>query len=234
LSRFLLVTLVSALAAGSLSAQLAYYVDETGRRIYINPEPKPEAPPARVPQVANTRTAKKKLVLTPAKIEHPYKPPTAPTPAKLETMVEETAKRHDVDANLVKAVIQTESNNNPRAVSGKGALGLMQLMPATARDLGVANVFDPVQNVDGGVRYLKYLLNLFGGDMPLSLAAYNAGPHAVERHGGIPPYRETQEYVKKIGDRYGSLRSQAQAQPQFTGIDRTVDESGKVIYTNLH
>ena len=94
-------------------------------------------------------------------------------------MVQETARRLDVDANLVKAMIQTESARNPHAVSNKGAMGLMQLMPYTARQLGVRNVFDPVQNVDGGVRYLKYLMGLFDNDVSLSLAAYNAGPGAV-------------------------------------------------------
>jgi soluble lytic murein transglycosylase-like protein len=162
---------------------------------------------------------------------------SAPIPAKatyasLDAVVEQTARRHDVDVNLVKAMIRTESNRNPRAVSNKGALGLMQLMPFTARDLGVTNVFDPAQNVDGGVRYLKSLLTQFGGDLSLSLAAYNAGPGAVTRHGGIPPYRETQDYVRKIGTLYGSLREQMPA-PRYHGITRTVDEGGKVIYTNL-
>jgi soluble lytic murein transglycosylase-like protein len=137
-----------------------------------------------------------------------------------------------VDVNLVKAMIHTESNNNPRAVSNKGALGLMQLMPFTARDLGVTNAFDPVQNVDGGVRYLKSLLTQFGGDLSRSLAAYNAGPGAVTRYGGIPPYRETQDYVKKIGDLYGSLRGQSQ-EKQYHGLVKTVSENGKVTYTNL-
>jgi len=243
LNRLALIVLLAGMGARGVSAQLSYFVDEHGRRVYVNPEPVVETSVPASPSHGNAAgkfAPKKRLILSPAKIAAPYiasraAPAAAPAEAKkLDTVVEETARRHDVDANLVKAIIGTESNNNPRAVSNKGAMGLMQLMPFTARDLGVTNILDPVQNVDGGVRYLKYLLNLFGGDLPLSLAAYNAGPGAVERHGGIPPYRETREYVKKIGDRYGSLRSQAQVHEDHqAGILRTVDESGRVLYTNL-
>ncbi|HEX6211134.1 MAG TPA: lytic transglycosylase domain-containing protein [Methylomirabilota bacterium] len=114
-------------------------------------------------------------------------------------MIQEYARRHDLSPDLVRAVIQVESAWNPRAVSSKGALGLMQLMPATAAELGVTDPFDPEQNIRGGVTYLKRLLDRFNGNPELALAAYNAGPGAVEKYGRrIPPYRETRQYVRKI------------------------------------
>jgi len=115
-----------------------------------------------------------------------------------DRLIEAEAKRHDVDAALVSAVIRAESNYQPRAVSRKGARGLMQLMPATARRLGVRRPFDPVANVRGGVKYLKELVARFDKRPELVLAAYNAGERAVESYGGVPPYRETVGYVRKI------------------------------------
>ena len=106
--------------------------------------------------------------------------------------------KYAIDTMLIKAVIITESCFNPEAVSPVGAQGLMQLMPATARSLGVSEPFDPYQNIEGGVSYLRNMLDQFGQDRELALAAYNAGPGAVKKYGRIPPYRETQRYVKKI------------------------------------
>ena len=117
-------------------------------------------------------------------------------------MVQETAQKHDVDPALVSAVISTESNWNTSALSRKGAQGLMQLVPETAQNLGVFNAWDPQQNIDGGVRYLHMLLDRYNGDLPKALAAYNAGPSAVDRWGGVPNFPETQEYVRKVTHTY--------------------------------
>jgi soluble lytic murein transglycosylase-like protein len=111
--------------------------------------------------------------------------------------VEEAARRYGLDPALVDAVVRAESGYDPSATSPAGAMGLMQLMPATARALGVADPYDPVQNVHGGVRYLRGLVDRFG-DVTLALAAYNAGPGAVARHGGVPPYPETRAYVERV------------------------------------
>jgi soluble lytic murein transglycosylase-like protein len=115
--------------------------------------------------------------------------------SKYDAIIERYAARYDVDPTLVRAVIQVESNFNPHCVSNKGARGLMQLMPGTARRFGVTNIHDPEQNIHGGVRFLSYLIRLFNGDLPRVLAGYNAGENAVLKHGGIPPYEETSTYV---------------------------------------
>ena len=116
--------------------------------------------------------------------------------------VEETARAHGLDPRLVDLVIRMESGYNPVAVSSKGARGVMQLTPSTAKLYGVANPFDPWENINGGVRYLADLVNRFGTDLSLALAAYNAGPDAVEKYGGVPPYEETRNYVSSILNAY--------------------------------
>jgi SLT domain-containing protein len=124
------------------------------------------------------------------------------TPDEVDQSIVMAAARHNVDPNLVRAVIKVESNFNSNAVSNKGAMGLMQLMPQTARELKVKNPFDPEQNVDAGVRHLKYLLENYNGDVNLTLAAYNAGEGAVKRSAGVPHYSETQNYVRRITNLY--------------------------------
>jgi hypothetical protein len=124
------------------------------------------------------------------------------TEQDVEAAIQQAAARHNVDPNLVRSVIKVESNFNPNAVSRKGAMGLMQLMPSTARSLHVTNPFDPQQNVDAGVRHLKQLLESYGGNVKLSLAAYNAGAGAVARSAGVPRFAETQNYVRRITSLY--------------------------------
>ncbi|HNY39857.1 MAG TPA: lytic transglycosylase domain-containing protein [Bryobacteraceae bacterium] len=152
----------------------------------------------------------------------PFQP--APMPAPLETdqttdvgaIVERTAALHGVDPALVHSVIAVESGFNPLAVSPKGAQGLMQLIPATARRFGVTDSFDAKQNIEAGVKYLRYLQDMFQDDK-LALAAYNAGEGAVMKYGGVPPYRETEQYVRKVGKKLEAVRGSGSAQPGQPG-----------------
>jgi len=137
--------------------------------------------------------------------------PTPPSISKKEAtnydeLIREFAKKYNIDFALIKAMIRAESDFNPAAISKKGAKGLMQLMPETALRMNVSNVFNPRENIEGGVRYLKYLLSLFNNDLRLSLAAYNAGENIVSELRSIPPYRETVDYVQKVLNYYQSYK----------------------------
>lgn len=123
-------------------------------------------------------------------------------PSDVRALAVAAARRHGLDPDLVLAVVAVESGFRKDAVSPKGARGLMQLMPGTAESLGVRDAFDPEENLDGGSRYLRWLVGLYGGDLEKALAAYNAGPGAVKRHNGVPPYRETRGYVRKVLEEY--------------------------------
>jgi hypothetical protein len=125
-------------------------------------------------------------------------------------LIRKTAAKYEVDADLVFSVVAAESNFNPKAVSRRNARGLMQLLPETARRLGVKDIYDPAQNIDAGTRYLRDLLKMYDGDLALSLAAYNAGPGAVQRYGRIPPYNETIKYVRAIRKTYALRKSNSE------------------------
>lgn len=158
-------------------------------------------------------------------------PAATATSNGLTDIIRAAADRHGVPHDLISAVIRVESGFNARAVSPKGARGLMQLMPQTASILGVRDSFDPKDNIDGGVRHLRGLLDVYGNNLPLVLAAYNAGEGAVNRHGGIPPYAETQAYVEKIMTLIGGGRTVASAGGSSTY--QYVESDGAIVYTNI-
>jgi Transglycosylase SLT domain len=198
--------------------QIASYIDENGKIVYVNADPRPK--PGRVKKASGAQA-----------------PGTAEVvlPDRLERLVREVAERHSLDPALLKAVVGVESGGNQWAISRKGALGLMQLVPATAERFGVGNAFDPAQNLEGGASYLRLLLDRYNGDLTKSLAAYNAGEGAVERFGGVPSYPETRAYVQKVTDTYfrpGSDRLANAWGVSAHPIRKTVDEKGRVVFTN--
>ncbi len=152
-------------------------------------------------------------------------------------LAEKIAKKHEIDPELVKAVIKAESNWNPDAISPKGAIGLMQLMPTTASYIKVSNPLDPVENIEGGIRYLKYLLEKFNWDLSLALAAYNAGPARVEKYGDIPPILETRNYVQKVFNTYSGkkirdLGATSNKTNSTNNIRKVTLEDGTILFTN--
>ena len=141
------------------------------------------------------------------KIEN-RKSPNSVSKTEINDLIEKYAEKTGLDSDFVKAVVNQESGFNPNATSRCGAMGLMQLMPGTAEGLGVKNAYDPEQNIEGGTKYLKGLMDRFDNNKSLALAAYNAGPNAVKKYGGIPPYQETQNYVKNVLSRYDRMKLQ--------------------------
>jgi soluble lytic murein transglycosylase-like protein len=216
--------------------QIVSYMGSSGKLVFINADPPPAVRRAKVSlfgAAASTGIASR----TTQALHVASSSLTAAALAyreKIEDMIREVSARYLVDPALVRSVIETESNWNSEAVSRKGALGLMQLVPGTAQQLGVNNAFDPKQNLDGGVRYLHSLLERYNGDLDKALAAYNAGPGAVDRAGGVPRFRETREYVQKVTDSYfrpGSDRL-PYAYNVLRPIYRVVDQNGRLVFTN--
>jgi hypothetical protein len=220
--------LSASLFAQSASAQITRVIDDAGRQFFVNAEP---------PLKANLSASKPRANIwlpTETSFTGHSRPAMDMGRDGVEKIVREAADRHSVDPALVRAVIETESNWNPRAYSRKGAGGLMQLIPTTAQRYGANDVFDPQQNVDAGVKHLKRLLERYNGNLDLALAAYNAGEGAVDRVHGIPAYRETQNYVQKVQNAYfrpGSGRlPDAYVNPH--AIHRDVTADGRIIFTN--
>jgi Transglycosylase SLT domain len=208
---------------------IATVVDDDGRRFFVNAEP----PPVKVNLTASKSRPNIWLPAETSFTGH-SRPAMDVDRDGVEKIVREAADRHRMDPALVRAVIETESNWNPRAYSHKGAAGLMQLIPTTAQRYGAYDVFDPQQNINAGVKHLKWLLERYNGNLDLALAAYNAGEGAVDRVHGIPAYRETRDYVQKVQNAYfrpGSGRlPDAFVNPH--AIHRDVTPEGRIIFTN--
>jgi len=242
------------LFADEAQAQIARVPNDDGRMLFVNAEPPPILKlssrrgvglSTNAKPIGLTAAAKRidlGLAAEPSKI---YLPPETSLSGKLrpslnldrdgaEKLVREAAERHNIDPALIRAVIQTESNWNASAISRKGAVGLMQLIPTTAQRFGVNDLYSPQQNVDAGVRYLKTLLERYNGNLDLALAAYNAGEGAVDRAHGVPSFRETRNYVQRVQSAYfrpGSGRLDgAFFNPR--AIRKATDPSGRIIFTN--
>jgi hypothetical protein len=205
--------------AGSASAQIYSWHDDSGRLVLSNRRPSggEGVTSYKVPKsddVVATRRA------APAVARADY-----------DDIIVEHARRNSVRPSLVRAVIQVESGFNPGARSPKGAMGLMQLMPATAREFGVRNAYNPEENVGAGVRYLRQLLDRYDGDEKLALAAYNAGPGAVDKYGEtVPPYQETRQYVKKVDQLAGTTR--VSGVPKLYSVIEIVDGRPVIKFTD--
>jgi len=158
--------------------------------------------------------------------------------ADYSSYVQKSARKYEIEPELIHAVIRTESNGNHRAVSKKGAMGLMQLMPSTASDMNVGNPFNPEENIDGGTRYLRYLIEKFNGNLTLAIAAYNSGPKTVEKYGNVPPISETRQYVNRVLALYSGKRQYAVSVPveedqvRPAPMFKVVLEDGTILFTN--
>jgi soluble lytic murein transglycosylase-like protein len=234
------------LCAVGAQAQIAKIPNNDGRILFVNAEPPPllKLAPRRAANLLGASAKRVDLGATAARSAI-YLPPNTSLTGKLrpslnldrdgaEKLVREAAERHSVDPALIRAVIETESNWNSSAISRKGAVGLMQLIPTTAQRFGVNDLYSPQQNVDAGVRYLKTLLQRYNGNLDLALAAYNAGEGAVDRAHGVPSFRETRNYVQRVQSAYfrpGSGRLDgAFINPR--AIRRATDPNGRTIFTN--
>jgi hypothetical protein len=214
------------LFVGSAQAQIAKIGNDDGRILFVNAEP---------PTTLKLTPRRSSIFLPSAtSIMGKSRPAMNLDRDGAEKLVKEASERHRIDPALVRAVIETESNWNAGAVSRKGAVGLMQLIPTTAQRFGVNDLYSPQQNVDAGVKYLKTLLERYNGNLDLALAAYNAGEGAVDRAHGVPSFRETRDYVQRVQSAYfrpGSGRLDgAFINPR--AIRKSTDPSGRTIFTN--
>lgn len=196
------LALFAALALAAPPARADYAVLRSGVRLHIaGYERVGDAVRLAVAGGAVEIAASDLVAVEPEDTFEPLPPAPSSLPAPYGKLIRVAAQKHGVDEKLIARVIALESNFNPKAVSRKRALGLMQLLPQTAARYAVADVFNPAENIDAGTRYLKDLLERYGGNLPLALAAYNAGPETVDRYRGVPPFAETQNYVRRITTR---------------------------------
>ena len=237
--RILLFLAVLIISCWSASAQTAYQVDNfdfaNAVRIQTPPEPVKKSLPApkqltKVRNYTYTPPAGALVELT-SKSLSPSLGNFTTGNSSVDSFIVESAQRNSVDPLLIYSIMHQESSFKTRAMSYKGARGLMQLMPGTAARFGVSNIWDPKQNIEGGVRYMRFLLDLFGGDIKLALAGYNAGEGAVMKYGyQVPPYSETQEYVRRIGRRYSLIRDPNAAASAADGAVAQKDSQPLTVY----
>jgi transglycosylase-like protein with SLT domain len=218
LGRLLLVTIV--LAAGSTGVRADYFVLRSGARLVVNSyQLLGERYRVQINGGTAEIAASDVVAIEPEEIFIPApRMPLAQAP--YGQLIQTASQKYGVDADLVFSVIAAESNFNANAVSRRGARGLMQLLPSTATRLGVRDIFDPSQNIDAGTRYLRELLTLYQGDLVLTVAAYNAGPAALQKYGRVPPYRETQSYIRAIRKTYAQRKSRAGTKAETTSAGR--------------
>jgi soluble lytic murein transglycosylase-like protein len=216
-------------SARPVTAQIMSVTNIDGRKLFVNSEPPVQAQLKAPPRRQNIYLQGEMTFM------NGTRPAMSIDRDGVDKLVQEAAERHRVDPALVRAVIETESNWNPGAYSRKGAIGLMQLIPTTAQRFGASDAFNPKQNVDAGVKYLKTLLERYNGNLDLALAAYNAGEGAVDRAHGIPAYRETRNYVQKVQDAYYRPGSGHLNNPyvRANAIHRDVDANGRIIFSNV-
>ena len=207
------------LVPASASAQIYAWRDARGTLVLSD---RPIDAPTRVYEVAGAPEYRTTTPIERPTVDEGY-----------ESLVQEHAQKHDLRPDLVRAVIQVESGFNTRATSPKGAMGLMQLMPATARELGLVNAYDPAENIRGGTLYLRRLLDRYDGDERLALAAYNAGSGAVDRYGrAVPPYRETRDYVRRVALKAGPSGGAAASKRAIYKTIEVVDGRAIPRYSN--
>jgi hypothetical protein len=216
------IIIAATLSAGNSFGETLYsYIDENGVRHFTN-----------IPPVIHIRDLK----VTGSVPSGPATPGdnTNPKSGAYDPIIEKYASDYQLDASLIRSIIATESGFNARAVSPKGARGLMQLMPATAARLGVKNSFDPEENIRGGVRHFRSLMDNFGNNLALSLAAYNAGENLVQRLGRVPEIKETRDYVESVTRRYGSKEVSMETQERnYPSTFRFIDKDGILHLTNI-
>jgi soluble lytic murein transglycosylase-like protein len=228
------ILLIFVLGMTPAFADVYRYVDESGtthfsdhpkeaayRKVFSDPEPAAPVQSVMATEIVSTKKPE------PTPKGGASRPARSKKRDALDQMIETEARNHGMEPALVKAVVHAESSFDARAVSSAGAMGLMQLMPKTGKEFGLKDPFNPRENVRVGTRYLRNLLNIFNNDLPLALAAYNAGMNKVMKYGGIPPYRETERYVKKVLKFYETY-----AQKGWTPIFKVTSPSGDVVYTN--
>ncbi len=216
------------LVVGAAIADVEVHTGADGRKVFTNtPSVRVASRPATARSTPSTRPARS---ASPAAI-------ALVSRDELDSLIEEHSGRNRLDPDLVRAVIRAESGFNPRAVSSKGAMGLMQLMPATAADLDVDDAFDPESNIDGGTRYLRQMFDEFEGQIELALAGYNAGPNAVRHYGGIPPFAETRRYVERVlrdyRDDFGYRLPTTAASSGGRKVYMSRDSSGKLVLSTF-